>query len=192
MANSISFTQTTGASMSDSQTVAGASPIGGSGGLANSVTWTNGVANNVALGADTPFGPHLVNLAASGSITLTFSGGTLFTNVGNAITLNPGRVKGLTIWNIGVGKQAQDGTPGGASTICTVGGTMLAGAARPIKTSDASAALQLGNNDSLSWNFDLNGAGFAVTLGSTDTIVIHNLDSVNAAVVQISSPMGSN
>ena len=180
--------------MSDSKPVTGAAPIQATGAPENDVSWTNAVVNTVANGADTPYGPAVINLAGGATTTLTFSNGSLKSNNGAAITLAPGRVKGLYIHNVAAGQKLQDGTVGaGISTsIVTIGGNMLAGAARPIKTSDASAALEIPNGMSLGWSFHNGGAGYTVTASSTDQIVLTNLDGTNAAVVLLDMVFGGN
>lgn len=131
-------------------------------------------ANTVAYGCDAVYGPIVLSIAFGATTTLTLTGAAITDNLGNTITAARGKF--LYIHPLGTGETASDGTAGNAAGPCLVGGTFLAGAARPIKTSDAAALLQIPSGGVLLWSFDNAGAGYTVTGSSTDTITIKNND----------------
>lgn len=180
------------ATLNDSLTVAGAAARVASASQTNQNTWTSSNANAAALGADTIYGPILITVATSATNTITLSNSSISTNNGTAIAVTAGRIKGLMIWLVGTGQKTQDQSAGNACSSIHVGGTALAGAARPIKTSDAAASLAISNGMSLTWMFDQGGTGFTVATGATDTITIKNDDGANIAQVVINLILGSN
>lgn len=193
MSNTTSASIKTGCTLSDSKPNAGTRPSTTSDSPENDVTWTNGGANTVALGADTVYGPVVLNLAASATTTLNVQNGSLTTLLGASIAA--ARIKGIYAWNVAAGQKTEDGTSGAgvASTTLTLGGDCLCGTARPMKQGTYAAAdgIQINNGCSVGFSFDNAGTGYTVTASSTDQIKVINQDGTNAAVCELMIVLGS-
>jgi len=151
-------------------------------------------ANNALGGADTVYGPTLLSVGTSSTTTLTLSDGSLKDNLGNAIAITAGHVKGLSVRLLSAAQTSPDGTAGNACSGITLQGDCLVGAGRPVQGSPGSGGtatkLEVKNGCSVTLDFD-NGTGYAVTGSSTDVITITNEDGANAAKVMIALELAS-
>lgn len=183
MADTITFALTTTDALQDAKPVAGSQPVTFNQAQPVTNTWLSSSANTLSLGADTVYGPVKLTVLNGTPQTLTFSnGGGLTSNSGNAIAM--ARVKGVKVWNVAAGQTTADGVVGNGAKTITLSGTMLFGSGRPIPGTTPSLPVTNGMAHAL--GFDNNGAGYAVTLSSTDTIIVTNNDGANTiAVVEL-------